>query len=249
MPSVIAIIPARLASRRFSRKVLYRINGKPLIFYAWQAACRARLVERVYVATDSEEIGRAVNGFGGTVILTSPRPRNGSERAAEAIRGIKADIIINIQADNVGLPGTMLDRIVRAMKADQTIAFATLARPIIGKRGKEKVRNPDVVKVVPTADGHAGWFSRQAIPYVRDSRRSGRGEKIIYWEHIGVYFFRRKALIEYAGWPPTTAEKAESLEQLRILENGGRIRLFLTRADVVSVDSRKTAEKLQRRLL
>lgn len=249
MPPVTAIIPARLASRRFSRKVLYRINGRPLIYYAWRAACRARLVERVYVATDSEEVGREVNGFGGSVILTSPHPRNGSERAAEAIRGIKGDIIVNIQADNVGLPGAMLDRVIGAMKADRTISFATIARPITGKRGKEKLKNPDVVKVVPTADGHAGWFSRLAIPYIRDSRRSGKGGNFPYLEHVGVYFFRRKALIDYAGWPTTAAEKAESLEQLRILENGGRIRLFITRADVVSVDSRDTAEKLQRRFI
>lgn len=243
MARVTAIIPARLASRRFSRKVLYPLKGKPLIFYVWRAAHRARLVDRVYVATDSPEIGRAVIGFRGAVIMTSSRPRNGTERVAEAVADIKSDIIINIQADNLGLTGAVLDRVVRAMLSDRTIACATLARKIAGRDRKRKLENPNVVKVIEDARGNAAWFSRYSIPYVRGGRKAA--DRIPFLEHIGVYFFRRKALFDFAARPRGRAERAESLEQLRILENGGTIRLFLTTVNILSVDSREALRKVQ----
>jgi len=247
MPHVTAIIPARLNSSRFPRKVLYplalgRSGKKPLIYYVWKAACQANTVNRIFIATDSEDIGRAVNDFGGAVIMTSSRPRNGTERVAEAMHGLKTDIVINIQADNLSLNGKILDRVVNAMAADNNIEFATLACPIRREHQNDKLQNKNVVKVVGDGKngGRALWFSRLPIPLVK---KKSAGE-YHYLEHIGVYFMKLSALFDYAGWPIGRAEKAESLEQLRILENGRDINLFLTRSRIISVDSKKALNLL-----
>jgi 3-deoxy-manno-octulosonate cytidylyltransferase (CMP-KDO synthetase) len=245
MARVTAIIPARLGSTRFPRKALFPIDGKPLIYYAWAAAREAKLIDRLFVATDSVEIGRAVNGFGGAVAVTSKRPRNGSERAAEAIAELHTDLVVNIQADNVGLPGTVLDRVIAAMLADRSIHFATLARPIGGRNWKDMLYNPDVVKVVTDRAGDALWFSRYPIPFVR-TKKGKVLDHYPFLEHIGVYFYRKKALLAYAGWPQSRAEKAESLEQLRILNNGAKMRVFLTRCGVRAIDSPEAIKRWKR---
>lgn len=245
MARVTAIIPARLGSTRFPRKALFPIAGKPLVYYAWAAAKEAKLVDRLFVATDSTEIGRAVNDFGGAVVMTSKRPRNGTERAAEAMAEMRTDLVINIQGDNVGLPGTALDRVIAAMLADRSIRFATLARPIGGRTWEDALYNPDVVKVVSDRAGNALWFSRYPIPYVR-SKKGKILDHYPFLEHIGVYFFRQAALAAYAGWPQSQAEKAESLEQLRILENGETMKLFLTRCGVRTIDSPEAVRQWKR---
>lgn len=245
MAHVTAIIPARLSSSRFHGKVLYPIpvgRGKtrPLIYFAWKAACQAKKVNRVFVATDSETIGREVNNFGGAVIMTSSRPRNGTERVAEAATELRSDIIINIQADNMGLSGAVLDRVIEAMSKDRHIRFATLAGIISPDKLDSKLANKNVTKVV--GDGRAGgralWFSRLPVPY-NNKKIKDSGDSYPYLEHYGVYFFRREALYDYVSWPRGRAEITESLEQLRILENGEKINLFITRAKIISVDSKK----------
>jgi 3-deoxy-manno-octulosonate cytidylyltransferase (CMP-KDO synthetase) len=245
MAKVTAIIPARLESKRFSQKVLYPLKGRPLIFYVWRAVREAKLVNRVFVATDSEEIGRAVNAFGGAVILTSRKPRNGTERVTEAVQGIKSDIVIDIQADNLGPLGPVLDRVLKAMIRDRKIAVATLARKIDDRQWRKVLDNPNVVKVIEDSCGDAAWFSRCPIPFIRGLGRRRALDLYPYLEHIGVYFFRRKALEEYATQSPGRAEKAESLEQLRILEHGGKIRLFKTRAEIISVDSKQALKSIK----
>jgi len=239
MTRVTAIIPARLASKRFSRKVLHPLRGRPLVYYVWRGARQAKLIDRLFVATDSADVGRAVTAFGGSVIMTSTKPRNGTERTAEAAADLRADIVINIQADNLGLTGAVLDRVIAALREDRKIRFATLARKITGRDWKRKLDDPDVVKVIENERGNAAWFSRYPIPYVRGAGRRRAIDLFPYLEHIGVYFFRKAALLEYASWPPGKAERAESLEQLRILENGETIKLYETRADIISVDSKK----------
>lgn len=246
MARIIALIPARLGSTRFSQKVLYSIDGKPLLYYVWRDARRSRLIKRVYVATDSAEVGRAATAFGAAVIMTSRKPRNGSERVAEAIAGLKCDLVVNIQADNIGLSGTVLDTVVADMQRDRSIRFATLARKIGGREGMNRLLDTNVVKVIEDGRGHAVWFSRLPIPYIRDLGRRRAVDLFPYLEHIGVYFYRKPALLDYASWRPGRAERAESLEQLRILENGEKIRLYKTRAGVISVDRKETLRAIKR---
>lgn len=239
MPHVTAIIPARLEGRRFPRKVLFPIGGRPMIYHIWKGARRAKMINRLFVATDSEELGQVVNDFGGSVIMTSNRPANGSERTAEAVRNMKTDLIINIQADNFGLTGSLLDRIVTKIVADKKVEFATVARRITGRGWKEKLYNPNVVKTVFDQNGQAAWFSRYPIPFVQKKSRQSDVTRFDFWEHLGIYFYSKKGLEKYANWPVGTAEKAESLEQLRILENGGKISLYPTRSKIISVDSKE----------
>ncbi len=236
MTQVTAIIPARLQGRRFPRKVLYPIDGKPMIYHIWKAAHRAKLINRLFVATDSEEIGQVVNDFGGAVIMTSARPRNGSERTAEAVSGMKTDLIVNIQGDNLGLTGSLLDRIIGKVVADKKVEFATVARKISGRGWKDKLYNPNVVKTVFDNSGYAAWFSRYPIPFVQKKSRRSPVACFDFWEHLGLYFYRPRGLKKYTAWPVGMAEKAESLEQLRILENGGKIKVYPIRSKIVSVD-------------
>lgn len=238
MPRVTAIIPARLESVRFPGKVLHLIKGKPLIYHVWKAVSSARKIDRVFVATDSPEIGRAVIAFGGAVMMTSKKPRNGTERTAEALRNYKTDIIINVQCDSLGLKDSDLDRVIAGMAAEPKISFATLARKFDRNDWKIRLASPHVVKVVANSEGNALWFSRYPIPCIKNPDLRPYPDQFPFLEHIGVYFYRKAALLRYAGWPQGKIEKAESLEQLRILERGEKIRLFPTKTKIISIDHR-----------
>lgn len=240
---VVAVLPARLDSKRFSGKVLYQYLGKPLLYYVWKAVRRSKEIDRLLVATDNKLVAETAAGFGAEVIMTSKRHRTGSDRVAEVMKGTRGAIWVNIQADNLGVSAGALDRVIRHMKADPNCLYATMARRI---EKDDDLFDPNVVKVVTAPDGRALWFSRYPIPYLRkatDSERSGQHK---FFEHIGIYFYRRRALAAYALWKRSTAEKAESLEQLRILENGGSMQVFNTKMAVVSIDTPKDLEKTKR---
>jgi len=231
---IIAVIPARINSRRFSGKVLYPYRGKPLLFYVWDEVRRARTVDRLIIATDQPEIKKAAEAFGAEVVLTSKKHRTGSDRVAEVVRKTGGSIIINIQADNFGLTGAVLDRAVKKMRQEKNLGFATLAFSI---KEDSRLFDPNLVKVVIGREGRALWFSRYPLPFLQHAEENYRTRQFKYWGHIGVYFYRRKALETYAGWKRSPLEKAESLEQLRVLENGGLMRVLVTRSRVVSVDA------------
>jgi 3-deoxy-manno-octulosonate cytidylyltransferase (CMP-KDO synthetase) len=241
---VAAVIPARLESTRFAGKVLYPFQGQPLLYHVWRQVTKAKEVSQVWIATDSGEIARAAESFGAEVIVTSRRPRTGTDRIAEAIADRSADIVINVQADCLGLKPILLDRVIREMRRDRSIRYATLARPI---GGDQELFDPGVVKVVVDRRSQALWFSRFPLPYLQHPSPRPRSAQFGYLEHIGVYFFRRAALEAYAGWKRTLLEKAESLEQLRILENGGSIRVFRTTARTISVDKPEDLNKISGR--
>ena len=241
---VAAVIPARLESTRFAGKVLYPFKGRPLLYHVWRQVTKAEEVGQVWIATDSGEIARAAESFGAEVIFTSRRPRTGTDRIAEAVADRSADIVINVQADCLGLKPTLVDRVVQEMTRDRSVQYATLARPIGNDR---ELFDPGVVKVVVDRNNQALWFSRFPLPYLQRPSSGPRSAQFSYLAHIGVYFFRRAALEAYAGWKQTRLEKAESLEQLRILENGGSIRVFRTTARTISIDKPEDLKKISGR--
>jgi 3-deoxy-manno-octulosonate cytidylyltransferase (CMP-KDO synthetase) len=239
--AVLGVIPARLGSTRFPGKALFPYRGKPLLYYVWDQMRRSAQMDRIVIATDSPEIALAAQSFGAEVVRTSRKHRTGSDRVAEVAAAIPADIVVNIQGDNFGLKAGPVDRIVQAMKERPEIWCATLVRSISDDR---QLFDPNVVKVVAAADNHALWFSRFPLPYLQNADDSPRCKQSRFLAHIGVYVFRRQALRQYAGWRRSRLEIAESLEQLRILENGGRIDLFRTSARTVSVDTQADLKKI-----
>lgn len=239
---VTAIIPARLESRRFPRKVLYPYRGKPLLFYVWDQISRVRKIDRLFIATDSDEIEKSALSFGAEVVRTSGKHKTGTDRIAEAVTKVDGDIIINIQADNFGLKARTLSGIIGKIKDDKSVQFATMANPIVSDN---ELFNPNVVKLVLSGDGHALWFSRFPIPYLRDAGKQKHTRQFPFLAHIGIYFFRRKGLMEFSRWRRSALEKAESLEQLRILENNRRIRVFKTMDTIVAVDTPQDLKNLK----
>lgn len=248
-PGVVIIIPARLGSTRFKRKVLASVDGKPLLFHVWRRAKQSKLADRVVVATDSEEIARAASGFGAEVIRTAKRHKTGSDRAAEVARKFGGRVIVNWQGDTLGISGKTVDRAIATLKSQKSIGVVTLACRITDDGD---LHNPNVVKVVCDTHNRAMAFSRSLIPFVRKpagrwSRPGWRDFK--YLHHIGIYVFRRETLLAFTGWPRTPLEKAESLEQMRILENGEAIQVVTTTARPASIDSPEDLENWSRRYI
>ena len=241
--NVVAVIPARLNSKRFSGKVIYPYRGKPLLYYVWDAALRARQIDQLIIATDNRKVADAAEEFGAEVVMTSSKPRTGSDRVAEVARKVPARIYVNIQADNFGLDASVLDRAINSIKKSPKTRFATLAREI--DRDKD-LFDPGIVKLVMNREQQALWFSRYPLPYLQHATSRSRCKQFSYFEHIGVYFYRASALADYAHWKRSALEEAESLEQLRILENGGSIRVYTTKARSVSVDRPDDLKKLDR---
>lgn len=242
-PKVVAVIPARLNSRRFPDKVIYPYRGKPLLFYVYNEVSKARNIDRAVVATDSKQVQKVVAPLGAEVILTSSHHRTGSDRVAEVMAKIGGDILVNIQADNLGLKAPVLDRTIEQLTKDSSIKFATLARRL---ETDEELFDPNVVKVVVAKDGTALWFSRFPIPYLRSAAEKNRAKQFQFLRHVGIYFFRSETLAQFAKWKRSSLEKAESLEQLRILENGETIKVFKTTMRSVSIDTPQDVKKLER---
>ena len=187
-PRVVAVIPARYASTRFPGKPLAELAGKPIIQHAATRTARAKLVDRVVVATDDERIYRTVVGFGGEAVMTSPDHSTGTDRIGEAISGIECDIVVNVQGDEPAVDPGAIDAAVAPLVEDDTIVMSTLAVPI---REREEILSPHVVKVVVDAHGFALYFSRSPLP----GDRSGTHDiesRLPYRKHIGLYVFRRE---------------------------------------------------------
>jgi 3-deoxy-manno-octulosonate cytidylyltransferase (CMP-KDO synthetase) len=230
---ILAVIPARYNSSRFPGKPLAPVAGKSILEHLYRELSRSKLISRVVVATDSDIIRDAVEKFGGEAIMTSKRHRTGSDRSAEVAGKLGAKIIINIQADHIGLKTADYDRVLKIMNADRTIDHATFIKKI---ESEADLFDPNRVKVIFDKDDNAIWFSRYPLPYLQ-GLNGDRLATFDFYYHIGVYFYRRAALEKFAARPRSPLEKAESLEQLRILENGGKIRLFKIKRGMVSIDT------------
>lgn len=226
---VVGVIPARLDSTRFPGKVLADIAGKPLLQHVFERLSRASSVDEVLVATDSPEIERAVSSFGGTTVTIAGPCATGSDRAAAAVRGIEADVVVSLQADQPMIAPEDIDRAVEALEADTEVDLTTLAFEANDREGYE---SPDVVKVVPGPGGRALHFSRTPVPHAAEDA----GVSPLYLHHVGIYCFRRSALEQFASLSRGTLELRESLEQLRAVENGMSVGLLLTDRQTRSVD-------------
>ncbi|HEY9127995.1 MAG TPA: 3-deoxy-manno-octulosonate cytidylyltransferase [Acidobacteriaceae bacterium] len=230
---VLGVIPARLASTRLPRKVLRLIAGRPMIEWVWRAATESGVIDRVVVATDSDEVAQACRKSGIEAVLTSPACASGSDRVHEVSRAIAAKVYVNIQGDEPLLtPGHFAPML--ALFADPQVEVATVAVPC----PPDDIANPNAVKVVTAADGRALYFSRSTIPFDRDGAGFAG-----YQKHLGLYAYRRAALERFAGLTPSPLEQVEKLEQLRMLESGMSIHVARVAGDTIGVD---TEEDLQR---
>lgn len=263
MAYAVGIIPARYASTRFPGKPLAPLEGRPLIQHVWERARRAARLDRVVVATDDERIRAAVVSFGGEAVLTSPEHRSGTDRVAEAVRalegrGVAIRIVVNIQGDEPLLDPAALDGLVRALEDDPALEYATLAERF---SRVEDLLDPNTCKVVTDATGHALYFSRSPIPFLRSTagdaahsagiedlgRALGRSSRPLegYLRHVGIYAFRRDALEAFSALPPGRLEKMEGLEQLRILEMGHRMRVVVSEDESLDVDTPEDLEMVR----
>lgn len=229
-PTTLAVIPARYASTRFPGKPLAIIAGKSMIQRVVERVRLASLVSRVVVATEDSRIKSAVEAFGGEAIITRSDHRTGTDRVAEVAAHLPADIYVNVQGDEPLMDPGAVDAVVSAISEDEAIQLATPCTAI----GKPRdIMDPNIVKVVRDFDGNALYFSRAPVPWVRDTAETIAAQ---HWKHLGLYGFRRDALLDFPTLPPGELERLEQLEQLRWLENGYRMRVVETDYDAVSVD-------------
>ena len=225
MPNVIGIIPARYQSKRFPGKPLALISGVPLVVRVMRSAQTSHRLNDIMVATDDHRIAEAVRDYGGKAVLSKNDHLTGSDRAAEIAAGLDCDFVVNIQGDEPFLSGEIVDKVIAQLESPDVV-MSTACSPL---RGSDD--DPNVVKVVMDRSGNALYFSRSRIPF----DRSGNCER--FYRHIGIYGFKRDFLLRYANLPRTPLEICESLEQLRALEHGYKIRVIVVDFDFVGIDS------------
>ncbi len=260
--SAIVVIPARYASTRFPGKPLALLKGIPIIQHVYQNARHAQRADAVIVATDSETIFETVLSFGGKAVITSPDHPSGTDRVAEVAATMNCDIMVNVQGDEPLIRPEMIDDVI-AVLDDRRASLGTLA---IAIRDSREIFDPNVVKVVLDPEGFAWYFSRAPIPYHRDEWKAsvtGNGLHITdrqggttghatpvvrreCYKHVGIYSYRRDALIRISALPPSRYETIEKLEQLRALENGFRIKVRETSCETIGVDTPEDLERVER---
>ena len=235
----VAIIPARYASTRFPGKPLAVLGGKTVIQRVYEQV--SRVLDEAYVATDDERIFLAVEAFGGKAVMTRTDHKSGTDRIQEATTkiGTDADVIINVQGDEPFIQPSQIETLMHLFD-DPTTQIGTLGKPF---ESMETVENPNSPKIVTDNRGFALYFSRSVIPYIRGKERGEWFGEYPFLKHLGIYAYRREVLAEVTRLPQSSLEKVESLEQLRWLQNGYRIRVGLTDVETVGID---TPEDLQR---
>ncbi|HEY6009399.1 MAG TPA: 3-deoxy-manno-octulosonate cytidylyltransferase [Geobacteraceae bacterium] len=245
-----AVIPARYASTRFEGKALADIMGKPMVQHVYERTARAKLVSEVIVATDDERIAAAVRAFGGRAELTARSHETGTDRLAEVASRLDSDIVVNVQGDEPLIEPAMIDEAIAPLIQDPAIPMGTLKSRITSLHD---FLSPNVVKVVTDWEGFALYFSRSPLPNFRDKWNDLKDEKfasgkLLCYKHVGLYVYRREFLLQYAQMSPTYLELAEKLEQLRVLENGYRIKVVETEYQSIGVDTPGDLDKVLERL-
>ncbi len=239
---ILGVLPARWGSTRFPGKPLHLIAGKPLIQHVWERCQACSKLDQIIVATDDERIRDAVLAFGGQVAMTSTSHPTGTDRIAEAAAAVpQATHIVNIQGDEPLIDPALIDELAAAMAADSSLDMATAANPL--DPSDPAVHDPNVVKVVTALDGRALYFSRSPLPFFRNPVA---GLPVL--RHKGIYAYKRSFLERFITWPPSPLEIAESLEQLRALENGASIKVLLTADTSPGVDTPEQAREIERML-
>lgn len=237
------ILPARWGSSRFPGKPLHVIAGKPLIQHVWERCQSCSRLDDVVVATDDSRILTAVEGFGGRGIMTSSAHPTGTDRLAEALVELpESTHVVNIQGDEPLIDPALIDELACLMANEPELDMATAANPI--EPDDPAVQDPNVVKVVTALDGRALYFSRSPLPHFRNQL-----EGLPVYRHKGIYAYRREFIEQFVSWPPSPLEQAESLEQLRALENGASIKVIPTRDTAPGVDTPEQALLVERILL
>lgn len=241
----IGIIPARYASTRFPGKPLAMLGGKPMIQRVYEQV--NGLLDKAVVATDDERIRQAVEAFGGEVVMTSPNHKSGTDRCHEAYTkvGEGCDVIINIQGDEPFIQPAQIEA-VKSCFAEEGTQIATLVKPFTPADGWAALQNPNSPKVVVDGKMNALCFSRSVIPYLRGAESDEWLSRHTYYKHIGLYAYRAEVLAEITRLPQSPLELAESLEQLRWLENGYRIRVAITSQETIGIDTPEDLEKAEK---
>ena len=235
----IAMIPARYEASRFPGKLMQLLGDKTVIRRTYEAALHTELFDEVWVVTDSDQIASEINSIGGKVLRSKQAHESGTDRIAEVARDMEFDIIVNVQGDSPFIKKEPLRQLLQAF-TNPSVQVGSLMRPLTQA---EDIQNPNVVKVVVNQKNDSIFFSRSVIPFPRDPQQAAP-----YYEHVGVYAFRKKTLFDFTSWSLTPLEKMEKLECLRLLEHGVPIRMVLTREKGVEIDTPEDLEKARRLL-
>ena len=239
---IIAVIPARYASTRFPAKLMQDLGGKTVILRTYEAAINTNLFDDVFVVTDSDLIFDEIVAHGGKAIRSIKEHESGSDRIAEAVENLDVDIVVNVQGDEPFIDVEPLAKVIEVFKKDddKKVDLASLMREIIDE---DEINNPNNVKVVTDQNGFALYFSRSVIPFPREKNVGVR-----YMQHIGIYAFRKQALLDFYSLPMMSLEASEKLEQLRYLEFGKRIKMVETTHVGIGIDTLEDLEKARKML-
>jgi 3-deoxy-manno-octulosonate cytidylyltransferase (CMP-KDO synthetase) len=239
---IIAVIPARYASTRFPAKLMQDLGGKTVILRTYEAAINTHLFDDVFVVTDSDLIYDEIVSHGGKAIRSIAAHESGSDRIAEAVANLDVDIVVNMQGDEPFIDAEPLAKVIEVFRNDlsKQVDLASLMREITNE---EEINNPNNVKVVVDQNGFALYFSRSVIPYPRETNVGVR-----YMQHIGIYAFRKQALLDFYSLPMKSLEASEKLEQLRYLEFGKRIKMVETNHVGIGIDTKEDLEKARKML-
>lgn len=236
----IAMIPARYAAKRFPAKLMQQLHGKTVIRHTYENTLATRLFDKVIVVTDSQVIYDEISSHGGKVMMSVMQHESGSDRIAEAVAGLDVDIIVNVQGDEPFVEKEPLENLVRVFEGEQgsKVQVASLMQVI---HDKLLVSNPNLVKVVVDNHMNSLLFSRSIVPYIREEQTP-----VTYYGHIGVYAFRKQALLNFTSWPISPLEAAEKIECLRYLENGVRLKMVITNYAGVKIDTPEDLENAKK---
>lgn len=240
---VVGVIPARYSSTRFEAKVLVDILGKPMIQWVWERARQVKILDELIIACDDERVAEVARGFGAQVVMTAKGHTSGTDRIAEVVNPIEVKVVVNIQGDEPLVHPTMIDSVARAILSDSSISVATIIRKI---ENLQDISDPHVVKVVKDKNDFALYFSRSPIPF---HARNSDITAPVYYKHIGLYGYSKDFLFTYKNMASSNLERTEKLEQLRVLEDGYKIKVIETKYDTIGVDTPEDLEKVKEYLL